>query len=275
MRKFISLFILSFISCIVIKAQTVTIYIVDRDDYNFSKVQTKVLTQKDAETDLRTIVLVHDSYRKEVIGGWGSYMHKEREELNLKKIVKDAIQDLYDGKNELRIENKQNVNSDDSRFDNILGLQWGCRLEEAISKLKTIGISDYEHTDGAIYYARKIFWEGTTYDMLRLEYMTSNKQRKYLTSIRFVKIHKTASESKSTRESIANLLKFKFGTNNVESSIDETGFQKYTIRKKKTNFSFNAIELDVRNMGDMYAVSLLYQDAFPACDHINQDNESL
>lgn len=275
MRKYIPFFLLSFISCIAIKAQTVTVYIVDRDDYNFSKVQTKVLTQEEAETDLRTIVLVHDSYRKEVIGGWGSYIHKEREELNLKKIVEDAIQDLYDGKNELRIENKPNVNSDDSRFDGILGLRWGCMLEEAISKLRTIGISDYEHTDRAIYYAREIFWEGITYDMLRLEYMTSNKQRKYLTSIRFVKILKTVSEAKKIRESIANLLKFNFGTDNVESSIDETGFQKYTIRKKKTNFSFNAIELDIRNMGNIYVVSLLYQDVFPACDHINQDNNSM
>lgn len=103
-------------------SQNVTVYVVDRDDFDFKNIEVKVVTQKEAQVDFNTLVLVYDRYRDEVIGGYGSYKNYRPSNKELKKIIDDAVLDLYNGVFRIRC---TEMNPKNKGFDGILGLRWG------------------------------------------------------------------------------------------------------------------------------------------------------
>ena len=256
-------------------SQNVTIYLVDRDDFDFSDVQITVKSQKEAETDFKTLVLVYDSYRKEVIGGWGSYENMKPTNEELKKIVNDAILDMYNGKHQIRYSERHN-SSATSPFDGILGLRWGMKIESAVNQLQKMGLSPWrQNGDNSIVCIHKTSWNGILYDAVWLDYMTSNKQNKYLFTINFMKILDNASSAKSTRDSIAIGLTLKYGAKAVKEEIDDNGFKSYTVYEEigREIKSISRIQLFISADSDGYVVILAYYGAIEASKMVIKDND--
>ncbi len=257
-------------------SQNVTIYLVDRDDFDFSDVQITVKSQKEAETDFKTLVLVYDSYRKEVIGGWGSYENMKPTNEELKKIVNDAILDMYNGKQQIRYSERHN-SSATSPFDGILGLRWSMKIESAVNQLQKMGLSPWQQNgDNTIICIHRTSWEGILYDAVWLDYLTSNKQNKYLYCISFMKLFDDARSAKSTRESIANDLKLKYGEESVKEEIDDNGFKRYSVWEEiGWEVSASRIQLFINKLPDSggYAVSLIYSGLGEASKMVIKDND--
>ena len=89
--------ILIFFVPMYIYSQNVTVYVVDRDDYDFSNLKIEIAPQNEVGGDFNTLVLVYDRYRDEVRGGWGSYRKFRPSNKEFKQIMDDAVMDLYNG----------------------------------------------------------------------------------------------------------------------------------------------------------------------------------
>ena len=70
-----------------IYSQSVTIYIVDRDDFELKNIETRVVSQEEADTEYHTLVLVYDSFRKEFL----KLQAKEARQEILNNINWDAV----------------------------------------------------------------------------------------------------------------------------------------------------------------------------------------
>lgn len=257
MKQIIITLVLIALSSARLDAQNVTIYIVDRDDFDFTNVTCKVVSQQKAETDYKTLVLVYDKYREEVIGGWGSYDDKSPTKFELKKIVDDSIQDLYNGNIIIRTD-ATSIDARDKKFDGILGLRWGMKIETAINELRGIGLYNWEQvTEDEYQCLQSVSWDGRSYDAVILGFYTTNRQNRYLTDVRFIKLCSTANEAKNYREIIANFLKYQFG-DTVEEEIGENKFKKYVVMENKGGHSVSRINLSINKSGGMYGIILNY-----------------
>lgn len=127
-----------------IYSQSVTVYIVDRDDFELKNIETKVVSQKEAETEYSTLVLVYDKYRKEIIGGWGSYQTKRPTKNEFKQIIDNAVMDLYNDVKQIRC---TEINPKNAKYDGILGLRWGMNINDALSHLNTMSLSNVHQAD--------------------------------------------------------------------------------------------------------------------------------
>lgn len=115
-------------------------------------------------------------------------------------------------------------------FDNILGLQWGMRLEDAIHKLQEIGLYSWgQVSDTEIMYVQDIAWNGVLYNAVKLSYVISNKQNKYLSQIYFLKICDNAEQAKALRKNIAFSLELEYGKEAIQEKIEDNKFKAYTI----------------------------------------------
>ncbi|MCM1031248.1 MAG: hypothetical protein NC410_07425 [Oscillibacter sp.] len=165
-------------------------------------------------------------------------------------------------------------------FDNILGLQWGMELEDAIHKLQEIGLYSWvQCTNNDIMYLHKTSWNGYFFDGIVLSYLMSNKQKKYLTGISFIKSYNNAEQAKSFRDKIAYSLENKYGKEAITETIGNNKFKCYLIRgyynTTSTFPSFTRIQLEIRTGNEhnnIYIVNLWYNGFFEAGEKIKIDN---
>lgn len=230
-----------------------TLYFVDRDDHELNIIH-QIVPQKETETEYKTIVLVYDRYRDEIIGGRGSYKNKRPTKAELKQIINDAIMDLYDGNPHIR------CNENHPHFDGILGLHWGMEIEDAIIHLKTMSLNNVVHIgeDNSILILNEVYWNGVKFDNLHLSYFVSNEQKRYLGDIGFSRTYKSSSEAKKLRDNIYASLCYEFGKENIEESIDQNGFKSYLVFQDFGKMQSSRINLHITKSNGLYSVVLTY-----------------
>ena len=240
-----------------IYSQNVTVYVVDRDDYEFSNLKTEIVPQKEIGVDFNTLVLVYDRYRDEIIGGWGSYRKFRPSNKEFKQIIDDTVMDLYDGVYRIRC---TEINPKDKGYDGILGLRWGIPITQALAHLRSMSLTNVKQADAEhLIILNDVFWNGTRFDCIRLGYMVSNKQNKYLCDLSFTRICNNAQEAKQIRDSIAGIFIIEFSKENVKEEIDENGFKKYTVWQEiGPGIKISRIDLFVGKVDGVYATCLSY-----------------
>lgn len=255
MRKFIILLI--YFVPMYIYSQNVTVYVVDRDDYELSNLKIEVTSQNEVGVDFNTLVLVYDRYRDEVIGGWGSYRKFRPSNKEFKQIIDDAVMDLYNGVYRIRC---TEINPKNKGYDGILGLRWGMPMAEALAHLRNMSFTNVKQADAEhLIVLDDVFWNGIRFDCIRLGYMVSNKQNKYLCDLSFTRFCNNAQEAKQIRESIAGVLIMEFGRENVKEEIDENRFKKYTVWQEiESGIKISRINLFVGKTDGVYAACLSY-----------------
>lgn len=251
-------------------SQNVTVYTVCTDDSDFSNVTQTTITQEEAETDYKTLILVYDNDRKEIIGGLGSYFNMIPTKEELKKVVNDAVQNS--SKETPQTQSKiEKVFRDP--YNKVLGLSWGMTIENAIDELEKIGLFSWRQVaDDKIMYVQKVAWEGTFYGAVRLSYFTSNKQNKYLWGIEFMKICNNAEEAKRLRDEIKIGLSIKYGNEMMEEEVGENKFKYYMFFD---SFGTTRINLHIGKSPDRYAVILWYKGLLKASEYVRKDNEGV
>ena len=240
-----------------IYSQNVTVYVVNRDDYKLSNLKTEIAPQKEVGVDFNTLVLVYDRYRDEVIGGWGSYRKFRPSNKEFKQIIDDAVTDLYNGVYRIRC---TEINPKNKGYDGILGLRWGMPMIEVLAHLRSMSFTNVKQADAEhLIIIDDVFWNGTRFDCIRLGYMTSNKQNKYLCDLSFTRFCNNAQEAKQIRDFIAGVFIMEFGREHVKEEIDENGFKKYTVWQEiKPEIKVSRINLFVGKADGAYATCLSY-----------------
>lgn len=254
-------------------SQSVTVYIVDRDDFELKNIETKVLSQKEAETEYSTLVLVYDKYREEIIGGWGSYQTKRPTKNEFKQIIDNAVMDLYNDTKQIRC---TEINPKNAKYDGILGLRWGMSINDALLHLNTMALSNVHQADDEhLIILNTVFWNGVKFDFIRLGYLVSNKQNLYLSDIDFSRLCGDSKEAKKIRDSILFSLYQDFGKENVSEDIDENGFKRYIIYQKvKDDVKIGRISLFIGKLDKTYAVCLSYKGWTEASEIVINDNSN-
>lgn len=240
-----------------IYSQNVTVYVVDRDDYDFSNLKIEIAPQNEVGVDFNTLVLVYDRYRDEVIGGWGSYRKFRPSNKEFKQIIDDAVMDLYNGIYRIRC---TEISPKNKGYDGILGLRWGMPIAEALEHLHSMSLTNVEQADAEhLIILDNVFWNGIRFDCIRLGYMVSNKQNKYLCDLSFTRFCNSAQEAKQIRESIAGAFIMEFSRENIKEEIDENGFKKYTVWQEiGSEIKVSRINLFVGKVDGIYATCLSY-----------------
>lgn len=254
-----------------IYSQSVTVYIVDRDDFELKNIETKVVSQKEAETEYSTLVLVYDKYRKEIIGGWGSYQTKRPTKNEFKQIIDNAVMDLYNDVKQIRC---TEINPKNAKYDGILGLRWGMNINDALSHLNTMSLSNVHQADDEyLIILNPVFWNGVKFDFIRLGYMVSNKQKLYLSDIDFSRLCGNAQEAKKIRENILFTFYQDFEKENISEDIDENGFKRYTVYQEISDGAkMSRISLFIGKIDKTYAVCLSYKGWTEASEIVMNDN---
>lgn len=254
-------------------SQSVTVYIVDRDDSELKNIETKIISQEEAKTEYSTLVLVHDKYKKEIIGGWGSYHTKYPTKKEIKQIIDNAVIDLYNNRKQIR---STKITLQNAKYDGILGLTWGMDLNDALSHLNTMSLSDVHQADDEhLIILNSVFWNGIKFDVIRLGYMVSNKQKPYLSEIGFTRFCENSQEAKKIRDLISFSLYQDFGKDNISETIDENGFKRYTIYQKiSDDIKISRISLFIGQGDKTYGVCLLYNGWTEALESVMNDNSN-
>lgn len=254
-------------------SQSVTVYIVDRDDIELKNIETKIVSQEEAETEYSTLVLVYDKYREEIIGGWGSYQTKRPTKSEFKQIINNAVMDLYNNIKQIRC---TEINPKNAKYDGVLGLRWGMNINDALSHLNTMSLSDvHQADDDHLIILNSVFWNGVKFDFIRLGYMVSNKQKSYLSEIDFTQLCKNSQEAKKIRDSISSSLYQDFGKENISEDIDENGFKKYTVYQEVSDgVKTGRIFLFIGKVDKTYAVCLSYEGWTEASENVINDNSN-
>lgn len=262
--------ILIFFVPMYIYSQNVTVYVVDRDDYDFSNLKIEIAPQNEVGVDFNTLVLVYDRYRDEVIGGWGSYRKFRPSNKEFKQIIDDAVMDLYNGIYRIRC---TEINPKNKGYDGILGLRWGMPIAEALEHLHSMSLTNVEQADAEhLIILDNVFWNGVRFDCIHLGYMVSNKQNKYLCDLSFTRFCNSAQEAKQIRESIAGAFIMEFSRDNVKEEIDENGFKKYTVwQEVGSEIKVSRINLFVGKVDGIYATCLSYNGCLEASQVIENE----
>lgn len=231
-------------------AHKVNVYIVDRDDYEFKNVEFRSSESVELGTDFKTLVLVYDRYRKEIISGWGSYEYKRPSNEEFKKIVKDAIFDSYNG--EFRIRSSQPKKISISKG---IGLYWGMTMDDAFRNLKAFSFDfTYQDDETHIMCAHELEAFGIKFDFFRVGFF--NKRN--LSNIHYVKIVPTVSEAKKTRDELYASISTKYSKERIKKKIDSDGFRSYSFTTEYEGNPFTEIFLEIVKFMDGYAVSVLH-----------------
>lgn len=239
------------------KSLNVTIYSVDKNDYNCTNVTRSILSQAAANTTYKTMVLIYDGDKN--IAKWGSHEEKVLSDSELRKIVDEAVK-------EIKVADS---------FDGILGLHWGMMLETAISELKQLGLTSWmQLNDNAIMCTHKTAWMGVVYNTVVLGYYTSNKQNKYLYQVGFNKLYKRFNEAEVAIEDIAQTLSLKYGEDAVRKGIK--GDNSYIVFSKYDVAEVSRIELLLERMDSDFPYEamlvLIYNDLGEASMLVEKDN---
>lgn len=232
----------------------VTIYYVDRDDYELDNITYDIIPQKDADTEYKTMVLVYDRFRDEIIGGSGSYSDTPPTNAEFKEIINNAIMDLYNGKRQIRCSEAHPL------FDGILGLYWGMNIEHALNHLKSMALTNVHQVPNkeSLLIINEVYWNGMKFDFLNLSYMVSNKQKKYLGEISFCHILNSSTEAKNFRNNIYRSISQEFDKEDIQGSLNQDGFKSFTIYQKIGKIKFGRININITKLDGNYVVSLKY-----------------
>lgn len=255
-----------------IYSQNVTVYTVDRDDSKLENIKTEVFSQKEAQVDFNTLVLVYDRYRDEIIGGWGSYRKDRPSNTEFKQIINDAIMDLYNGIWRIRC---TEINPKNKGFDGILGLRWGMSMTDALAHLRTMSLTNVVPGDDEhIHIMNDVYWDGVKFDVIRLGYLVSNAQQKILDDLSFIRFCNDAQEAKRIRDSMAGIFIARFGKENVTEDIDGNGFKCYTVYQEiYPEVSVSRIKLFIGKVNGVYATCLSYNGWIEASQVAEIENE--
>ncbi|MDN5285695.1 MAG: hypothetical protein JWR38_1969 [Mucilaginibacter sp.] len=263
-------------------AQDVTIYTVNRDDYNFENITRKTVTQQSAGTKYKTIVFVYDKYRKENIGGEGFYDEKEPTKDELKIIVKNAISDLYSGKKSLRGKKEEETNPIEKtfgkdyfqkEFHSFLGIPWSTTAPIVISRLQELGYGPNYDSPKGIYYS-DVYYEGVKFKTVKFEFFTSNKQARYLSAADYLIDFLKISDAKIKREEIANILRIKYGSLQIQTNKEK--LTSYIIFENSTGgVKIKRIKLDITKYNNRYLVSLLFYGDVEAAGRVYEENQEI
>lgn len=256
-----------------IYSQSVTIYIVDRDDFELKNIETRVVSQEEAETEYHTLVLVYDSFRKEIIGGWGSYQTKRPTNNEFKEIIDNAVMDLYNDTKQIRC---TEINPKNAKYDGILGLRWGMSITDALLHLDTMSLSNVHQSDNErLTILNTVYWNSVKFNFIQLGYFVSNKQKLYLSDIDFVRLCEESQEAKNIRDSISFSLCQDFGKENVSEAIDEDGFKRYTVfQEVRDGVKMSRIYLYIVKLDKTYAVCLSYKGWVEATEVVLNENSN-
>lgn len=133
------------------------------------------------------------------------------------------------GSNDYEFLNSEKIlNSDDEYtsndpFNNILGLRWGMNLNDAILKLKELGLSEYEtsvNDNGlSVLFNDNVYWDGMWFNHLTLNSFVSNRQQCYLSEIIFSKNLSDIIDAKNIFEQVAVQLRWRFGVDMVKKDF--------------------------------------------------------
>lgn len=229
---------------------------------NYSFVDTKIvnITREDLrsmgiEENYKTLIIVIDNQSQKTIDTKGYYENKFFDSTDLKEYIDNKYYKIRP-----------------EAFDNILGLQWGMKIEDAIQKLKEIRLYSWEQKSATeIWYIRTIAWNGNLFDAMTLAYVISNKQNKYLSEIRFLKICDNAEQAKILEKNIAFSLEKKYGEEAILKEI-ENNIKCYTVFGYSSVFPFwgkySRIDLKITSE----AVGLRYNGIFEAQAKVASDN---
>lgn len=108
----------------------VTIYSIDKNDYNYSHVEQVILSQEAANTKYGTIILVNDGAKN--IAKWESHDNITFSDSEFRRIVESI---------------KESVKRDDP-FDGILGFYWGMTVDDVVDGLKRLNITSWKWSEG-------------------------------------------------------------------------------------------------------------------------------
>lgn len=254
----------------------VVVYYVDRDDYSFENIIVEYKTQNELDVDYKTVVFVCDRYRNEVIDGVGFYTTGRPSNASFKRIVDEAVQNLYN-KTQFK-----NFKTRKSLFDDILGLTWNMPISQAITHLNNYGLSGWHPVnDNMIACISPIYWDNFLYDAVTLQFFVTNNQEKILSSIKFVKFFDNQSnKAKEFRDKVYRSLARKFGEGKIASGIDVNGFKNYQVfdilnqeiaTGKK--IAIGRIIVEIQKYNNTYSVQVTYSSMEEACREILESNK--
>ncbi len=244
--------------------ENIVCYTIYTNNYSFVDAQKVNITQEDLRNmgikeNYKTFIIVIDNQSQKTIDTKGYYENKFFDSTDLKEYVDNKYYKIRP-----------------EAFDNILGLQWGMEIEDAIQKLKEIRLYSWKQVSPTeIIYANTIAWDGNLFDMVKLTYFISNKQNKYLSQIGFLKICDNAEKAKALRESIAFSLQHKYGEEAIQEEIGDNKFKAYTIMGRSSvvgNYSRINVVINPDKISNECGVVLWYYGIFEAHAKVASDN---
>ena len=237
-------------------SQNATLYVVDVTDTDFSNIKKYTYTKQTLNTNFSTIVDVRNGNYS--IGRIANWQDKELTKSELEKMVSSVL-----GMNNLK-------------YDEILGLRWGMKLEQAVSELREIGLKYWSNIDNGIICMHKTAWNEVTYDGVRLCYFTSQKQNKFLYETGFIKFCNNLMDAQALQKNIATTLKLEYGSESFEENIEENGFKSYMIYGPTRGGSISRINLYINEIDKShYAIILIYNGILAASEAVERDNQRM
>lgn len=205
----------------------VTIYSIDKNDYNYSHVEQVILSQEAANTKYGTIILVNDGAKN--IAKWESDDNITFSDSEFRRIVESI---------------KESVKRDDP-FDGILGFYWGMTVDDVVDGLKRLNITSWKWSEGISnimgiirkdgngqiskfnvggidVFKENIYCNGVIFDAMFLSFgIFQSENIKRLNEIHLIKGCTDEKEAKSMMETILSALRLKYGYSAVEKGKDE------------------------------------------------------
>ena len=204
------------------------VYIVDRDDYEFKNVEYRLSSTEEFRTDYKTLVLVYDRYRDEILGGRGFYEKRYPSKDEFRKIINDVVVESYLRSDGILIDSPDDSNN--RSLKSIFGLYWGMPLLEALNHLKKKSLNNIVKWDDDSYViVNSVEFFGLRCDFFRLTFDDSPYKGKILSAMDFVQIVDSASLAKKTRENVCNFLRKEYDKNNIIETVNSNGFKEYTF----------------------------------------------
>lgn len=263
------IFFMQMLSSYAADSDIVHVYIVDRNDYEFSNILLVYSTQEKLDIYYKSIVFVYDKSLDSYIDGVGFYEYERPSNLRLKRIVEEAERNYKKNK----VINKLKGRNDP--FDGIFGVRWSMSLSQVQKIFQKYGLYKwYSVKEGSVLGLKDLYWEGTMYNAIHISFYTSNLQNTYVHSLTFSKRCSTAEEARTVQKNIYYALNTRYRNNQIVSKTKENNFRSYTVFKQMEHGSISAINLFISKNGidKNYYVNLEYSGLLEASLMLNIDN---